>query len=99
LASLRVLGFTRREVSYILIGELVILVLLALPLGCLLGAGLAHIFARGMSSELFRIPIVIEPSTYGMCALIVLFAAVGSALLVSRRIGQLDMIAVLKTRE
>jgi len=99
LASLRVLGFTRHEVSYILIGELVILVLLALPLGCLLGVALAYVFGMSMSSELFRIPIVIEPSTYGMCALIVLVAAIGSAILVSRRIGQLDMIAVLKTRE
>ncbi|NNC36606.1 MAG: ABC transporter permease [Acidimicrobiales bacterium] len=99
LASLRVLGFTRHEVSYILIGELVILVLLALPLGCLFGAALAYVFGQAMSSELFRIPIVIEPATYGVCALIVLVAAIGSAVLVSRRIGQLDMIAVLKTRE
>jgi putative ABC transport system permease protein len=99
LASLRVLGFTKGEVSYILIGELVILVLIGLPLGCFFGAALAYIFANGMSSELFRLPITIDPSTYGACALIVLAAAIGSAMLVSRRIGQLDMIAVLKTRE
>ena len=99
LASMRVLGFTRGEVSYILIGELVILTLLALPLGCLLGAGLAYAVANGMATKLYRIPIVIDPSTYGVSAVIVLMAALLSAVLVVRRVSQLDMIAVLKTKE
>ncbi len=99
LASMRVLGFTRSEVSYILIGELILLTLMALPLGCLLGAGIAYAVATGMSTKLFRVPIVIEPSTYGIATVIVLIAAVLSSILVIRRVARLDMIAVLKTKE
>lgn len=99
LASMRVLGFTQREVSYILIGELTLLTLISLPLGCLLGAGLAWSISAGMSTKLFRVPLVIEPSTYGSAALIVLAAALLSSVLVVRRVTQLDMISVLKTKE
>ena len=99
LASMRVLGFTQTEVSYILIGELVILTLIALPVGCLMGAGMAYAVATGMSTELFRVPLVIDPSTYGYSTLIVLLAMLLSSLLVIRRIRGLDMISVLKTKE
>ncbi len=99
LASLRVLGFTRAEASYILLGELALLILIALPIGAALGWILAWSVATGMSSELFRIPLVIRPATYGFAACIVLGGGVASALLVRRRIDKLDMIAVLKTRE
>jgi len=99
LASMRVLGFTQGEVSYILIGELAILTLIALPIGCLLGLGMAFAVASGMSTELFRVPLVINPSTYGYSAVIVLLAALVSSLLVVSRVRSLDMISVLKTKE
>lgn len=99
LASLRVLGFTPGEVSRVLLTELAILVLLAQPLGWLLG----HIFARsvisGFSSDLFTVPFVIHGRTYAMASLVVLAAASASALIVRRRIDRLDLIAVLKTRD
>ena len=99
LASLRVLGLTRGEVSYILIGELALLTLLALPLGALLGYLLAWTLVQSFNTELFRIPLIISPSTYGYAALVVLLSALASGLLVHRRIQRLDLIAVLKTRE
>ncbi|WP_204903042.1 ABC transporter permease [Microbulbifer mangrovi] len=99
LASLRVLGLTRGEVSYILLGELAVLTLLALPLGALLGYLLAWTLVQSFDTELFRIPLIINPSTYGHAALVVLFSAAASGLLVHRRIQRLDLIAVLKTRE
>ncbi|GAA5524495.1 hypothetical protein Maes01_01052 [Microbulbifer aestuariivivens] len=99
LASLRVLGLTRGEVSYILLGELALLTLLALPLGALFGYALAALLVRSFDTELFRIPLVISDSTYGYAALVVVLAAVASGLLVRRRIDHLDLIAVLKTRE
>ena len=99
LASLRVLGFTEGEVSYILIGELTLLVLVALPLGGLIGYALASMIATAMASDLYRIPLVIDPSTYGYSALIVLIASLASALFVRHRVKSLDLIAVLKTRE
>ncbi|MEL6662307.1 MAG: FtsX-like permease family protein [Pseudomonadota bacterium] len=99
LASLRVLGFTEAEVSYILIGELALLVILALPLGGIMGYGLASLIASAMGSDLYRIPLVVDPSTYGFSALIVITSAFASALFVRMRVKSLDLIAVLKTRE
>lgn len=99
LASLRVLGFTRGEVSYVLLGELGLLVLVALPIGCALGHGLARATSLAMETKLFRIPFVLQPSTYGIGMGIVLASAAVSALAVAWRIHRLDLIAVLKTRE
>jgi len=99
LATLRVIGFTRFEVSYILLGEIALLMLPALPLGCLLGYGLASVMVENISSDLFRIPLVIESSTYAAACIAVIVATILSGLLVRRRIDGLDLIAVLKTRE
>ncbi len=99
LASLRVLGFTRGEVAYILIGELAVLTLLAIPVGFVIGYWFCAVIAQAFASELFRIPLIVEPSTYGFSAMIVLAAAVISALLMGRKLYHLDLVAVLKTRE
>jgi putative ABC transport system permease protein len=99
LASLRVLGFTRAEVSWILLGELTILTLISIPLGWLLGYGLAIVMLEEYASDLFRLPFVISNATFAASAAIVLGAAAFSALIVRRRIDRLDLIEVLKTRE
>jgi len=99
LASLRVLGYTRGEVAYILLGELTVLVFLAIPLGLLMGHGLAYFMATTAQTELFRVPFVIEPSTYALAALVVALATVVSAFLVGRKINHLDLVEVLKARE
>ncbi|NBC18485.1 MAG: FtsX-like permease family protein [Bacteroidetes bacterium] len=99
LASLRVLGFTRGEISYILLGELAILTLIAVPLGLVAGwLGSAGV-AEAMATEMFRIPVVIDRSTFALAALAVLVAAAISGLIVRRRLDHLDLIDVLKTRE
>lgn len=99
LASLRVLGFSEIEVSYILIGELALLIACALPLGAMLGMGLANLVAASMATELYRIPLTVTPFTHGLAALIVIIASFASSLFVIGRIRNLDLIAVLKTRE
>ncbi len=99
LASLRVLGFTRAEVSALLLGELAIVIGIALPLGMVLGYALVHLISTLLASDQFYFPVVILPRTYAWAALCVLAAGVVSALVVRRRIDQLDMVAVLKTRE
>lgn len=99
LASLRVLGFTRAEVSALLLGELAIVIGIALPLGMALGFGLVHLISGLLASDQFYFPVVILPRTYAWAALCVLVAGVLSALIVRRRIDRLDMVAVLKTRE
>jgi putative ABC transport system permease protein len=99
LASLRVLGLTRAETSWILLSELAILTILAQPLGWLIGYGFALALVAGFDSELYRVPFVIGPDVYAIASLVVIGAALVSALIVRRRIDNLDMIAVLKTRE
>jgi putative ABC transport system permease protein len=99
LATLRVLGFTRLEISYILLGEAALLMLVALPFGCLAGVALVSIMTQSFETELFRLAFVINPSTFGKAVLIVLAASAVSAALVRRRLDRLDLIAVLKTRE
>ncbi len=99
LASLRVLGFTEGEVAFILLGELVLLVLVSLPLGCLLGYGLAAFISFSMDTDLFRVPLVIDRSTYGYSLALMLAATLATVVILRRRIDALDLISVLKTRE
>jgi putative ABC transport system permease protein len=99
LASLRVLGFTEYEVSKILLLEYIILTLIAVPIGCLLGYGLAYALTMGFRSELYRLPFIVERSTFASSTLIVMVAVAASALIVRRRVSKLDLVEVLKTRD
>ncbi len=99
LASLRVLGFTRAEVSGLLLGEMALSIAIALPLGMGLGWALTHLVVGLLKSDQFFFPVVILPRTYAWAALAVVLAGLASALVVRRRIDQLDLVAVLKIRE
>ncbi len=99
LASLRVLGFTRREVSTILLGEQALLTVLAVVAGVAIGYALVAAVFEATATESFRLPIVVRVGTYGRAALVVLAAGAASWLVVRRRLTRLDLIAVLKTRE
>lgn len=100
LASLRVLGFTRREIAGLLIGELSLSVFVAIPIGLLFGQMLAESMATGAADpEQFRFPLIISSRTYAFATIVTIGAALVSAWLVRRRIHALDLIGVLKTRE
>lgn len=99
LATLRVIGFTRREISSILLGELALLTLLALPIGMALGWCFAYLATLAFNSEMFRIPLVVSRQTYGFAASIVIVAAIVSGLAVRRRLDHLDLVSVLKSKE
>ncbi|MBK7470980.1 MAG: ABC transporter permease [Betaproteobacteria bacterium] len=99
LASLRVLGMTRGEVSVLLLGELAIEILLAIPAGFVAGYCLALLIVTLTHGEAFEIPLVILPPTYLYAGATVVVAGVVSALIVRNRIDNLDLVAVLKTRE
>lgn len=99
LATLRVLGFTRREISTVLLGEIALLAAPAIPLGCALGYGLSVFLTRDLSTELFRMPIVVLPRTYAFALIVFAAATISSALVVRRRLDHLDLVAVLKARE
>ncbi len=99
LASLRVLGFTRGEVSTYLLGELAVETAIALPLGGILGFALAWTIVHLTHQDMIAIPVVVSARTYGYAALAILVAGLASALIVRRRIDRLDLVGVLKTRE
>jgi len=99
LASLRVLGYTRGEISYILLGELGVITLAAILPGFLIGRVLCGFLAANLASDLYRVPLILEPNTYAFAAAVVLASACFSGLVVRRRLDRLDLVAVLKTRE
>jgi putative ABC transport system permease protein len=99
LATLRVIGFTRAEVSALLLGELAVLTVLALPVGLLCGYGMASFAVVALETEYQRMPLVIAPHTYSFAASVVLVAATVTGLIVRRRVDHLDLVEVLKSRE
>jgi putative ABC transport system permease protein len=99
LASLRVLGFRRSEVAYILLGEQALLVILSLPLGIWAGIELWRFLIGQFSTELFTIPFFVDPRVPAQGVLVVAAAAAGTALLIRRRVDRLDLVRALKTRE
>lgn len=99
LASLRVLGFTRAEISVILLEELAILTVAALPVGLAIGVALGRGIMLGFSNEVYRLTFTVSPATVAWSCLTIVVAAALSGMLVRRRLDRLDLIAVLKTRE
>lgn len=99
LASLRVLGYTRGEISYIFLGELAFLTLPAIPLGFLIGRGICIHVARSLESDLFRVPVILEPATYSLAAAVVVVSAFLSGIIVRRKLDHLDLVEVLKAKE
>ncbi len=99
LASLRVLGFTRGEISAILLGELALVTALAIPVGIVLGYLFAALMVTAFSNELYRFPLIVSTRTFAYASTVVVVAAALSGLAVRRRLDHLDLVAVLKTRE
>jgi putative ABC transport system permease protein len=99
LATLRVLGQTRLEISYILLGEVALLAIAGLPIGCGVGAVISWFMATQFETELYRVPLVLEHTTFGMAVAIAIVSVAISAAIVRQRLDRLDLIAVLKTRE
>ncbi|MBN1279277.1 MAG: FtsX-like permease family protein [Chlorobium sp.] len=99
LVSLRVLGMTRAEISFILLGEQALLTLFSIPPGFFLGIGLSSLLAIGLSSELYRLPLVFSPYNFLFAFVVVVLVSAVSAAVVRRRLVGLDLVEVLKTRE
>ena len=99
LASLRVIGFSKGEAAFVLLGELAVITIIALPVGATLGYYLSFGIAAGFSTELYQIPAIFDPASYGQAMLVVLGAAFVSGWLVKRDLDRADLIEALKTRE
>lgn len=96
LATLRVLGFTRGEVGAVLVGELVLLTLVALPLGLALGSEFARAIIATVNTETVRLPVVLTPANYAFAVLVVATASAGSAFLAIRKLADIDLVSALK---
>lgn len=99
LATLRVLGYHRSEVGLVLLGELALLVVLSVPVGCFIGYWMAQLMTAMFSSDLFRMPFAPSRASYGWSIVVVLSAAMLTALVVARRVLRLDMVRVLKAHD
>jgi putative ABC transport system permease protein len=99
LSSLRVLGMTNAEISFILLGEQALLTMLAIPLGFLIGIGLSAWLAVALSSELYRMPLVFSSFNFLFAFMVIIIVATVSGLAVRKRLVSLDLVEVLKTRE
>ena len=99
LATMRVLGYRHAEVAWVLGGELLVLVLASLAPGIGIGMALAWYVARSFSSDMYTVPFVVSDGTIALALATTLVAALGATLLVSRRVGRLDLVRALKSRD
>jgi putative ABC transport system permease protein len=99
LATLRVLGFTRGETALMLLGELAVLIVASIPLGCLLGYGFAALLAWSLATEVHRFPLIVRGDTFAMATAVTVGAALFAGSVVRRLLDRLDLIAVLKARD
>ncbi len=99
LATLRVLGFTRAEVSYVLIGEIALLALVAVPVGSLAGTLLAYWLMQAFRTDMYSFPYVFNPQGYAFAIAFTLGCVAAAAFVVRRGIDALDMVGVLKARD
>ena len=99
LATLRILGFRRGEATAILVSEQAVQLALGVPLGLVLGRELARALYARMDPELYRIALVVQPSTYAIASIVVIGAALGSMVFLRRGVKRLDLVAVLKARD
>lgn len=99
LATLRVLGFTQREVGSVLVGELALLTLIALPFGLIIGSGLANAIIQTINTEFVRLPVILAPANFAFAVLVVAVSSIFSAILACRRLNQLDLVGALKARD
>lgn len=99
LATLRVVGFTRGEVAAVLVSELVILTIVALPFGLFIGSVFATGIIQTVNTEFVRVPVILDSSNYATAVLVVGLAALISAALAARRLNQLDLVGALKARD
>jgi len=99
LATLRVIGFSRREVGGVLVTELVILALMAVPVGLVLGAGFATGIVNAVNTETVRLPVVLTLGNFSFAVLVVTVASTLSAVFVLRQLHRLNLVGVLKAPE
>jgi putative ABC transport system permease protein len=67
--------------------------------GFVIGYGLCLYIVTQLPTDLFRIPLVVEPSTYAFSATVILVSTLLSGFVVKYQLDRMDLVAVLKTKE
>ena len=96
LAIMRALGYGETTVVLLLAGELGVAVLLALPLGAVIGPGLGQLIVWNLDNDLFHVPLVVGWRSYAIAGGTVLAAAGLSCALAARRLRDIDIPAILR---
>ena len=99
LASLRILGFSNAEAGYVVIGEVLVMCIAALPLGSVIGLLIWQYIATALSTELYQIPVIYNPAGFGVAGLTVIIAAIAASYFIQRDVNKLDMVSALKARD
>lgn len=97
--TFRVLGYTPLQITAIFAGETFVLNVIGIGLGMVFGIGLVHLFSLAYSSELFRLPVVLDPSAFLVSGLLMISFTSFSQLIVYRMIRRFPWLTVLKVKE
>lgn len=97
--TLRVLGFHRSEVFEVFVVELFAELLLAVPIGCLIGTWTAAAMLSLVPEDTFQVPLYISLRSYGLAIAVMFAAAAFTMILIWRKIRKMDFISVLKLRD
>ncbi len=93
------MGFSRVQVTVILLGEQAAIILFAIPWGFILGYSFSAFLSAAFESELYRIPLIVTKTSYAFALGVIAIAAIVSGVIIRRQVNRLDLVAVLKTRE
>ena len=99
IATLKVLGFTRREVAAYVFRENVLLTLLGIVLGFLLGIGLHRFVMATVEVDMMMFGRQIKAVSYGIAAAMTFAFAMLVNLAMLPRLKKIDMVESLKTVE
>jgi putative ABC transport system permease protein len=97
--TLRVLGYTPAQITWIFSGESHLLNSVGIVLGLIAGIGLSKLVSAAYSTELYRFPSVIYPSRLVISAILMFFFITLAQLIIYRMITRFPWLEVLKVKE
>lgn len=97
-ASLRIMGFEKKDVYGMISKENLIMALIAIIVGVPLGLGMINGMADSFSSEMITFPVIFSPKFFIQAAAATIIFAIVAQLATLRKIYNLNFIDALKSR-
>ncbi|SCX77613.1 ABC transporter permease [Alkaliphilus peptidifermentans] len=97
-SSLRVMGFDKKEIYKMVSKENGLMTVLGLVLGIPIGYGMCAGIVSGLSTDLYSIPLIINPSSYVIAAVATIIFVALAQLATIRKIYRLNFMDALKNR-